>query len=108
MENVLLELGQKIRKLRSKRGLSLDKLAEKANVNDKYLGEVERGQTNLSVGKLCQIAAALDIKPYVLLDIAHTRSIDRQAITAKLHKIIESASDEELYAIYGIVQDTIV
>lgn len=105
MENVLLELGQKIRELRTKRGLSLDKLAETANVNDKYLGEVERGQTNISVGKLCQIAAALDIKPHELLDTAHARQIDREAITRKLLEIIESASDEELYAIYGIVTD---
>jgi transcriptional regulator with XRE-family HTH domain len=107
MEHVLLELGQKIRELRTKRGLSLDKLAEAANVNDKYLGEVERGQTNISVGKLCQIAAALDIKPHDLLDTAHTRLIDRDAIIQKLHATIESASDEELYAIYGVITDIV-
>ena len=46
--------------------LTLEQLAEKADSNPKYLGAVERGEENIGLKKLAQVAAALQVEPYEL------------------------------------------
>jgi XRE family transcriptional regulator, regulator of sulfur utilization len=41
--------------------LSQEKLAEKADLSYKYVGEVERGQENVSLDALFRIATALKV-----------------------------------------------
>ena len=55
-------VGQKIRAFRKQAGLSQEKLAEKASLSYKYLGEVERGYVNVSLDSLMRIAKALKVK----------------------------------------------
>ena len=55
-------LGQTIRDYREKAALTQEKLAEKADLTPKYLGEVERGLVNISVDALVRIARALRIR----------------------------------------------
>ena len=55
-------VGQKIRAYRKQAGLSQEKLAEKASLSYKYLGEVERGYVNVSLDSLMRIAKALKVK----------------------------------------------
>ena len=55
-------VGQKIRAYRKQAGLSQEKLAEKASLSYKYLGEVERGDVNVSLDSLMRIAKALKVK----------------------------------------------
>ena len=55
-------VGQKVREHRKQAGLSQEKLAEKASLSYKYLGEVERGYVNVSLDSLMRIAKALKIK----------------------------------------------
>ena len=55
-------VGQKVRAYRKQAGLSQEKLAEKASLSYKYLGEVERGYVNVSLDSLMRIAKALKIK----------------------------------------------
>ena len=55
-------LGRAIRRFRDERGITQEKLAEKAELTAKYLGEVERGVVNISVDSLARIAAALRMR----------------------------------------------
>ena len=55
-------VGQEIRAHRKQAGLSQEKLAEKASLSYKYLGEVERGYVNVSLDSLMRIAKALKLK----------------------------------------------
>jgi transcriptional regulator with XRE-family HTH domain len=55
-------VGQKVRAYRKQAGLSQEKLAEKASLSYKYLGEVERGYVNVSLDSLMRIARALKIR----------------------------------------------
>ncbi|MDQ6632974.1 MAG: helix-turn-helix domain-containing protein [Verrucomicrobiota bacterium] len=54
-------LGESIRSYRRQAGFSQEKLAEKAELNPKYIGEVECGYVNISVDSLMRIAKALKI-----------------------------------------------
>ena len=42
--------------------MSQERLAEKADLNSKYIGEVERGGMNISVDALARIAQALGVR----------------------------------------------
>ena len=53
--------GNHVRALRKARGLSQEQLGERANVNGKYLGELERGIGNPSLEVLVRLADALEI-----------------------------------------------
>jgi len=55
-------LGQTIRIHRESAALTQERLAEKADLTAKYLGEVERGLVNISVDALLRIARALKIR----------------------------------------------
>ena len=51
-----------IRTCRTNAGLTLEELAEKAEMSWPYLSEVERGRENISLDKLARLAQALNVK----------------------------------------------
>ena len=55
-------LGENIRLHRLKAGLSQEKLAEKADLHTNYVGDVERGEENVSVDALVRLASSLRVK----------------------------------------------
>lgn len=59
--NTIKKLGQKIRIERQKRKMSQEKLAELADLNRNFVGMIERGETNLTVKKLENIANVFDM-----------------------------------------------
>lgn len=68
MTNILEMIGKHIKELRGEKKLSQQALAELAGISYKYLGEIERGQVNLSVEILVKIAESLKVNPGALLD----------------------------------------
>ena len=54
-------VGQNIRAQRTNAGMTLEELAEEADMSWPYLSEVERGQENISLDKLARIAKALKV-----------------------------------------------
>jgi transcriptional regulator with XRE-family HTH domain len=64
-------LGQYVRELRLRRGYSQEELAERANLHRNYVGGVERGERNLSLINIVELARALSVKPADLLKNIH-------------------------------------
>lgn len=60
-KNTIFKLGQKIRVERKKRKISQEKLAEFADLNRNFIGMVERGETNITVKNLENIANVFEI-----------------------------------------------
>ena len=54
-------LGENIRTHRRNLGWSQEKLAEKADLHHNYIGDIERGEENVSVDALVRIAAAMKV-----------------------------------------------
>jgi transcriptional regulator with XRE-family HTH domain len=54
-------LGDNIRACRKRAKLTLERLAEKTDMDWTYLSQVERGRENISVDKLALIASALNV-----------------------------------------------
>ena len=59
--------GVNIRRLRRERGLSQEVLGDRSGVDFKYIGAVERGEANFTIGVLERVAKALGIEPFELL-----------------------------------------
>jgi transcriptional regulator with XRE-family HTH domain len=69
-----LRLGKRIKALRTCREYTQDKLAELVGISQKYLGEVERGEGNVSIDILTKIAEVLCVPLTSVLDNAHEQS----------------------------------
>ncbi|MBQ6447663.1 MAG: helix-turn-helix domain-containing protein [Bacillus sp. (in: Bacteria)] len=69
-------VGAKIKKLRLKRGFSINELSDKSGVSKSYLSYIERGiQKNPSLQVLTKLAYTLDTNVEELLD-NHNSAID--------------------------------
>ncbi len=64
MMDVLINLGKNIRKYRKLRGLTQEKLAEKANLSNSYISDIECGKINVPTLTLFEICYVLDVELY--------------------------------------------
>ncbi len=76
MSKGLEKIGFRIRANRKLANLSQQALAERAGVSYKYLGEIERGKTGLSVEILLKVSKALNLEPSEFLDSGEMESAD--------------------------------
>jgi transcriptional regulator with XRE-family HTH domain len=60
--------GERIRTIRKEKGLSQEALAALADIDRSYMGHIERGEKNITLTKIHQIAKALEIRPSVLFE----------------------------------------
>ena len=75
--------GSVIRHLRRKRGWSQERLAELADLNRSYLGEVERGDAKPSIGTAEKLADAFGIRLSSLVGLCEQEGVPvRRALAA--------------------------
>ena len=96
-------VGRNIRYFRKKRELSIEKLAEIADISPKYLGSVERGENNISIDNVIKIAKALDVSLYKLFIIPE-KSIKE---LAKIIDMLEQSNPRRLQLFKNIISDII-
>ena len=61
MSDTISIIGKRIRKYRCEQHLSQEELAERADLHFTYIGQVERGEKNITIGSLEKICNALDV-----------------------------------------------
>lgn len=57
----LVAFGEKVRQIRKEKGLSQEALADLAGIDRSYMGHIERGDQNITLTKIHQIADALEV-----------------------------------------------
>lgn len=60
--------GERLRAIRTERGLSQEQLGKMIKVNRNFVGEVERGKQNICIDNILQLARALKVNPRDLFD----------------------------------------
>ncbi|WFR61423.1 XRE family transcriptional regulator [Paenibacillus amylolyticus] len=78
MKNINHILAQNLKRLREQRKLSLDKVAEMSGISKTMLGQIERGESNPSIGTVWKIASGLKISFTVLI---HEPKSDTTVVT---------------------------
>jgi XRE family aerobic/anaerobic benzoate catabolism transcriptional regulator len=79
-EEFLGTLGKCVRELRERRGISRKLLAQQSKVSERYLGQLETGEGNISIILLRRIAAALSVTLAELLIPGEQDSVERRLI----------------------------
>ena len=67
IDDLPIRLGRLLRKIRTSKGLSQEKLAELAGLHRTYIGMVERGEKNISLINYVRISLALGTPPQELI-----------------------------------------
>lgn len=62
-----IEFGRKVRQRRYELDLSIEQLAERADLHPNYLGSVERGERNIALENIIALAKALGCSPKDLM-----------------------------------------
>jgi transcriptional regulator with XRE-family HTH domain len=86
-----LHIGQRIRALRLSRGMTQGHLAERAGLNEKHLGVLEREGKDLAVSTLVRIAGALDV-PVGELFTEPTKD-DKAVVQRRVSEVLASGDD---------------
>lgn len=95
-------LGRRIRRLRTAKKWTQQELGDRAEVNYKFVGEIERGQQNPSLNILVKIATALGVDLPDLFRFEQEIT-DRKEIEKRIGKILQNIPDEELKRIFIII-----
>ena len=105
MEDFSLKLGKRIKELRARVGLSQDQLAEQAGISGKYLGEIERGEVNVSAVILAKLAVVLQLSLPELLSFEHHAS--REKLREEMNRMLDDADDEAVRLSYRILSSIV-
>lgn len=62
MTDLSLKIGQLIRAKRVEKKLTQEKLSLQCGIDRSYMGRIERGEVNITVEKLYDIALELDVR----------------------------------------------
>lgn len=96
-------LGKRIRHLRNMKGMTQQKLGDKAGFSYKYLGAIERGEKNPSTDNLAKVAAALEVELYELFVFEHETE-DTNELKKKIDEMLKDVSKKEFGTIYRVIK----
>ena len=102
MDDIRKLLGKRIKELRKYNGLSQEKLAELANIEQRSLSHIECGDTFPS-RSLLDVANALDIELKDLFDFEHLEQTDKSMRDYILHNV-ESLNEDNLKTVYRMIK----
>ena len=94
-ENSRILLGQRIRTLRKLKGWTQQELGDEADVNYKFIGEIERSRQNPSFTILEKIATALGVDLFELFRFEQEFQ-NRKIVEASLLNILKNMPEDDL------------
>ena len=101
MNEIISEIGKKIKTLRKQKGLTQAELAEKINVDSKYVSRLETGNSVASITTMIKISKVLNIQLSDIFTVESEQEKNKiiELINLKLSKI----NIKELNAILDII-----
>jgi len=61
VKNLLIQLGKRVHELRASKGWSQEEFAHVSGLHRTYVGQIERGEKNISFGNLSKVAGVLGV-----------------------------------------------
>jgi len=104
LKDAKILLGWRIRSLRNMKGWTQQELGEQADVNYKFIGEIERGRQNPSFAVLVKIAGALGVDLQELCKFEGA-DLNRKNIEEHIVRIVKSLPDEDLSRMLSVLRE---
>lgn len=80
-------VGSRVRELRERRGMTRKAVAREADVSERYLGQLEAGEGNISIMLLRRVTAALNAKLTDVLEPEPSGGVERRLVARLLEKV---------------------
>jgi transcriptional regulator with XRE-family HTH domain len=87
-------IGMRIKEIRRSKGLSQEQLAEKADINSKYLSRMERGTENPTLDMFIKLANALEVEMWEMFDFGHV--VSHKELKGAIQNITKTADEPTL------------
>ena len=98
----LKSLGRQLKVLRQKKGFTQETLAKLADVGEKHLGAVERGETNPTILLLRKLAKALEVEPSELFLFSVVDKDCHTCLRIELLHLLKDWQEKELRKVVRI------
>ena len=107
--NVKKELGQRIRSLRKRQGLTQEEMADKCGLHWTYIGGLERGERNPTLTTMQKVAEGLGVSVHELLDAKAFQSVstERDSREGRLMRLLRRKDSQAVDLAAGIVREVI-
>ena len=89
-------LGKRIREIRKTRGLSQEKLAERAGISAQYVRNIERGVENPTLDLLLRLAEALKVSLGEMCEFESVEEMDQRKVQSAVSEMVRKMDPERL------------
>lgn len=108
LSDFLKLVGENIRFVRKEKGLTQEELAERINLQQAYIGGVERGERNISMLTLQKIAIGLEVSPEIFLSFGNIKSLNnpqKEELLSIFISLLHTKNIDELKFILKFIQN---
>lgn len=104
MSDIAVQMGQRIRQLRSDRQMSQEELAFKAGISPAHLGQIERATKNPTIDTISRIASALSVPITELFSDDNAPVTSPNATIEKINIYLEKMTEDQQRDLLRIVR----
>lgn len=101
--NQLKSFGRRVRAARKAAKLTQEAAAERARLNPKYLGQIERGEKRPSFDAVISLASALRISPSAFFQFDQDPMDDR-TLRKNFDALLRRCTSEQMRQVYKVVR----
>lgn len=95
-------IGSRLKKARTDKNLTQEKLAEKLDVSIAFLSRIERGNSHISLKRLSEVCDILGVtEGYILNDASSTSN---NYLTSEFNDVLNNSSPDKQKLIYKIAK----
>ncbi len=95
-------IGERLKKARTDKKMTQEKIAEQLDVSIAFLSRIERGNSHINLKRLSQICEILGVTEGYILNGASSNS--ENYLTSEFSELLDSVSPEKQKLIYNIAR----
>ena len=95
-------IGERLKKARTEKGLTQEKLAEKLDVSIAFLSRIERGSSHISLKRLSQVCDILGVTEGMILNGSSSSS--KTYLSSEFDDLLKDSTPDKQKLIYKIAK----
>ncbi len=106
MEPISAQIGQRLKEVRKKRGLTQEQLGEMLGLNYKYIGLIERGERVPSIQTLVRISEQLNVAIKEFFDSPISgRAVEKELILYRIWNSLKKRPKKDLLQAERVIKN---